>query len=178
MKKITLDNLHSHYWLKVELQNFCRQKSITSQGAKTELVKCIEAFLKTGDKIQPKQQRSSVRDSDALITLTTRVINYKNDLITRNFFKSIIGKRFHFTAHVNAYREAKLAAGEKLTYGDLVKEWLAEEARRKTPNYQSMIPRSCEYNQFSRNFYAKNIDGKHSDMVKAWHKEKARRNKN
>jgi len=113
------------------------------------------------------QRMKKTRDSAKPITCNTPVVNYKNDALTRKFFVKQIGKRFHFTNYLRQFSKNK-SISKRITYGDLVKGWLAEETRKKKPNYQSVIGRQFKYNQFIRDFFSNEKSKTLADAIKAW----------
>lgn len=126
-----------YYWLKVELVAFARELGLPSRGDKPALSARIEASLRgkpARSEPRPKRAQGS-RDSDAPLRRDTPVILYKSDSKTRAFFESQIGPSFHFTYDLNQYR----LAGDGLTYGDLVDEWIAERDRRLSEGYTASI---------------------------------------
>jgi hypothetical protein len=172
-------DVRRYYWLKEELTQFCRQLGIPASGRKLEILKRIEVFLRTGKVIRPEriilganEDKSESRGaaSKADLTLATPVVNFKSDQRTREFFESIIGPQFHFTAHLNQFMRGR----EDLTYGDLVKEWLAERERRKDKSYKPEIMKSGEYNRYIRDFFAnRSNQGKTlKDAIASWNKVK------
>ena len=174
-------DLRNYYWLKEELVVFARQLGISANGKKLEILARIEIFLNTGQTGKPEVRQEDAartirkqkkRDSDAPLTLDTPMINFKSDQATRQFFESVIGPHFHFTAHMGDFmREHE---GTTLTYGDLVREWEAEHERRKNATYRPPIMKSCEYNQFIRDFFAdeQNRGKKLGDAIAAWNEVK------
>jgi len=177
--EIDVKDLHDYYWVKDELVAFCKRYGLPTGGRKLEILDRIEIFLKTGRVVQPKPaplgaKREGGTTGQQLkaepLTLDTTVVEFKSDSRTREFFKSVIGPEFHFTAHLNDYMRGR----SDLTYGDLVKEWLAERERRKDKTYKPNIMKSCEYNQFIRDFYADETNkGKPlREAVNAWNEVK------
>jgi hypothetical protein len=168
-------DLHRYYWLKAELVQFCHQLGIAGSGRKLEILKRIEVFLRTGKTIPHERialgargpSPSQAPNGEAL-TLASPVVNFKSDQRTREFFESVIGPHFHFTAHLNQFMRGK----DDLTYGDLVKEWLAERERRKDKSYKPAIMKSCEYNQYVRDFFADPMNHGKSlkDAIASWNK--------
>lgn len=64
--EITITDFKTHYWLKEELQNFCRKNGIAVTGSKLEISARIEHFLKTGEKtfeFNSKPKRNSPKQS-------------------------------------------------------------------------------------------------------------------
>ena len=179
--KKLIDNLapeefKANYWLKSDLRDFCTLHAIAAEGSKEELTIRIETFLRTGKKIAsiPKQKVKGW-DCEKKLTRSTLVVNYKSDPATRAFFETEIGNHFHFTAHLHEFRRTKLAKGEPLTYGDLIDEWKEEYERRRDPNYVPLIPKSCEFNQFMRDFFAseKGVNRTRKKAFAAWRKARS-----
>lgn len=173
--KTSLRAFRDHYWYLSDLAAFCRRYGLPASGQKHQLVARIEAFLRDGS-CEPlaatRARRKKAPSRTGPITLKTRVTDdFKSDDETRNFFKSVIGEHFHFTAHLQKYRRDRMSRGRPPTYGDLVREWLAEEKRRKDPNYKSEIAGSWQYNQFVRDFLAdkpRNAGAGMAGAAKAW----------
>lgn len=166
-RQITLADFRSHYWLKTELVKFCNANELATVGSKRELVERIEAFITAGDKIKPEIAKQATRDSYLPIKTDTPVENYNNDLVTRQFFIQHIGHHFHFNAYLRQFKN-KNNIKPGLTYGDLVKGWMAEESNRKKPEYKTNIDAQFEYNQFVRDFFSNEMGKSHADAVKAW----------
>lgn len=180
-KNIPIADLGNYYWLKSELVDFCIKYGLPTGGRKLEILARIEAFLQSGEIIKPNvvilgakpdSAKGKSARSDEPLTLDTPVVNFKSDQRTREFFKSVIGPHFHFTAYLNDFMRGR----DDLTYGDLVHEWLAEYERRKDRNYKPPIMKSCEYNQFVRDFFAdaRNQGKPLREAVAAWNEVKTK----
>ncbi|EKD71373.1 MAG: hypothetical protein ACD_46C00199G0003 [uncultured bacterium] len=115
-----------------------------------------------------KKSAKKTRDSEKTITRKTKVVDYKNDAATRSFFVKQIGRRFHFTNYLRQFTNKNNLANKKLTYGDLVEGWLAEESRKKSPNYKTSIGKQFKYNQFIRDFFLHEKGKTLADAIKAW----------
>ncbi|GAA4462955.1 hypothetical protein GCM10023189_40320 [Nibrella saemangeumensis] len=151
----SIADFRNFYWYKEELIKFCATHGIPVSGMKHELYERIEEFLRTGkvkkEKLARKIAAATIRTSPlTLDTLVNETYRCNNE--TRNFFKSVIGAHFHFTAHLQAFLKANRDCG--LTYGDLAKEWEAEYERRKDKSYKAPIMKTWEYNQFTRDYLA------------------------
>jgi hypothetical protein len=48
-KDISIQSFIDFYWLKEELQAFCRENGISASGSKIEISDRIQAFLRTGE---------------------------------------------------------------------------------------------------------------------------------
>lgn len=174
--EVSVEALYDHYWLKEELVAFCVEHGILSTGRKLAILARVAEFLRTGE-ARPRRERSEkpaarTRDSDAPLTLDTPVVTFKSDSETREFFESQIGSHFHFTAHLNKFWRHR----DGLTYGDLVREWVAEHERRKDKAYKPPIMQSCEYNQYIRDYFAdpRNEGRAFSDAVRSWNSTKTK----
>jgi hypothetical protein len=172
-KQLNPNTFKDFYWMKWELVDFCSQQGLSTAGMKLELVERIYMFLKTGEIFKPSIKKITTEpDSCKPLKFNTVVVNYKNDPATRKFFIDHIGSHFHFSARVNIYRKQKMTEGVKITYGDLVKEWQKENILRKDKNIQLPIMKSCEYNQFTRDYCQDNPHAKRADMIAAWKQAK------
>lgn len=168
-KAIDLTIFETYYWLKTELIDFCKKQGLSSKGSKEELTGRIEVFIRTGVRSNPPTKKTTGnRDSEKPITLKTPVIHYKNDAPTRGFFVQHIGPRFHFTAYLRQFGKKIIKRRKPLTYGELVKGWLAEEARKKNPHYQTHIDKQFEYNRFIRDFFASEAGKSRNEAIQAW----------
>jgi len=149
---MSLADFRAYYWTKADLAEFARRLGLATHGYKPELSARIERRLRgmPDAPAQGQTQAKGTRDSDRQLRRDTRVINYKSDDKTREFFKSQIGPNFHFTYHLNQYR----LAHKNLTYGDLADEWVAERDRRRRGDYQPPIAEHGKYNRYIRDFFA------------------------
>lgn len=162
----------SFYWLKQELIKFCRTNKLLTTGSKIELTTRIYLFLKTGEKeISLTKSTRKTLDSANDLTLDTPVINYKNNLKTRQFFTKHIGSHFHFNSYLRKFTNEKPING--LTYGDLIHGWIAEEDRKKSPNYTNTIDKQFQYNQFIHDFFIHEHNKTLQEAIKAWNAVKA-----
>ena len=60
-KDIAIQDFKNFYWLKEELQHFCRQYDMSTCGSKIEIAERIEVFLSTGEKKKPRKKRPLIR---------------------------------------------------------------------------------------------------------------------
>ena len=161
--KLTVSQFKSFYWKKSELIEFCRQNNIATQGNKEYLAQTIENFISSGVKPAKKIKKKPkvLIDSAKQITLSTPVINYRNDLKTREFFISKIGNKFKFNYYLRDF--AKQRNDGNLTYGDLVTGYKASLTKK-----QQSIGKQFKYNQFQRDFYKNNPNNSRTDCIEAW----------
>lgn len=169
---INQDTFKRQYWLKNELINFCKKSGLSTTGSKNDLIMRIELFLRSGIKVKPlSKKRTGKCDSHQPIMHTTLVGNYKNDVATRLFFVKHIGPNFRFNAYLRQFVNPENIP-LNLTYGDLIKGWLAEERLKNMPNYKSNIDKQFEYNQFIRDFFAHEKGRSLEEAIKSWQKTK------
>ena len=171
-ENLNVQDFLDFYWLKEELQSFCRENGMSATGSKMEITDRIATFLQTG-KIQKPLKKTKAPLKETMptdLSLDTVIIeNHRCSQTVRAFFKSEIPK-FHFSTFIqNYFREN---AGK--TYRDVVEAWYEEEARIKDPSYKKNIAPQFEYNQFIRDFFAdpKNKGKNREDAIIAWNEIK------
>lgn len=171
-KNISVASFKDFYWLKEELQAFCRENGISASGSKIEISNRIEIFLQTGEKIKPniKSKANKKMEPQANLSLDTVITeNHRCSQNVRVFFKTVIPK-FHFSTYIQTYFKSNVGK----TYRDVVNAWYMEEERKKDPSYKNKIAPQFEYNQFIRDFFAdpKNQEKNRDDAIKAWNEIK------
>ncbi|WP_077302276.1 DUF6434 domain-containing protein [Virgibacillus pantothenticus] len=171
-KELSVQIFKDFYWLKEELQAFCRENGISASGSKLEISDRVEEFLRTGEIKKPirtsnKSSKAETKEELSLATVITE--NHRCGQHVRAFFKTVI-PGFHFSTHIQNYLKQNVGK----TYRDVVQEWYEEEERKKDPAYKKNIAPQFEYNQFIRDFFADpNNQGKgREDAVEAWNKIK------
>ncbi|KAA0549832.1 SAP domain-containing protein [Bacillus sp. BGMRC 2118] len=162
-----VESFKNFYWLKEELQSFCREHGISAAGSKMEIADRIETYLRTGEIIHPtRKTRPAKLDSRVELSLDTVITeNHRCSQDVRAFFKSVI-PTFHFSTYIQNYM--KQGAGK--TYRDVVNAWHEEEQRKKDPSYKKVIAPQFEYNQFIHDFFSDpNNRGKSREQaIRAW----------
>lgn len=173
-KEILLDDFKEFYWLKEELQIFCKQNGIYASGSKIDIAKRIEIFLKSGRKIQKADLKSATKISDnrdySTVTVNTKIgPNYTSSQPLRAFFESIIGKQFRFTVAFQQFCKNN----PNKTYQDAIDFWYKNTAVKN-----KKIAPQFEYNTYIRDFMAANTDKKLSDAILCWKYKKSLRGNN
>ena len=163
------EEVDSYYWKKKELVTYCREKKLPCSGSKEALETRIKVYLRTGKVLSvATKKKSSVRDSDKVITKKTLVNNYYNDSATRKFFVDHVGSSFRFNKYLRQYSDKKnIPPG--LTYGDLIKGWEVFETKRKTGTVK--IDHQFQYNQFMRDFFQNQPNATKSQAIAAWNEK-------
>lgn len=172
-KEINVQKFSDFYWLKEELQAFCRDNGISASGSKIEIADRIKIFLQTGEIKKPLRKANSkteIQTREVLSLDTVITENHRCSQVVRAFFKEAIHPTFHFSTYIQNY----LKNNSGKTYRDVVKAWHEEEQRLKDPSYQKEIAPQFEYNQFTRDFFADpNNKGKsREEAIKAWNRIK------
>ncbi|MGN7177187.1 cytoplasmic protein [Paenibacillus sp. FSL R5-0490] len=171
-RDLDVQAFHSFYWLKKELQNFCRENGMSAAGSKMEITDRIAAFLQTGEIKKPVKKKSLLAKEVKLLELTLDTVITENHRCSQNvrvFFKSVI-PRFHFSTYIQNYFKENTGK----TYRDVVHAWHEEEERKKDPSYTKQIGSQFEYNQFIRDYFAdpKNKGNNRENAIKAWNELK------
>ncbi|MFA9458125.1 DUF6434 domain-containing protein [Halalkalibacter sp. AB-rgal2] len=167
-KEVSMKDFNDYYWLKEELQTFCRENGISTSGSKVEISDRIRTYIDTGEIKKPirKSRVSNKVDNDLELNLETVITeNHRCSQEVRAFFKTIIPK-FHFSTYIQNYFKNNIGK----TYRDVVDAWNEEEERKKDPTYKKKIAPQFEYNQFIRDFYTdpKNQQKSRKEAIEAW----------
>jgi len=167
---LTSKTFLSFYYLKEELENFCRENNLSTSGGKIELTKRISCFLDSG-KVLPKStssRKSKVIPKDFVITLSSVI---ENDFVCtethRAFFTQQIGKSFSF----NVAFQKWLKTNSDKTYNDAVLAYykiLEDKKHSKTK-----IDSQFEYNTYIRDFFEANKGKTLQDAIKCWKHKKS-----
>lgn len=171
-KDISINSFTDFYWLKEELQSFCRENGISASGSKIEISDRIETYLRTGDirkTIRKSRVNKKVEPRVDLSLDTVITENHRCSQDVRAFFKTVIPK-FHFSTYIQSYFKNNVGN----TYRDTVNAWYAEEERKQDPSYKKKIAPQFEYNQFIRDFFAdlKNQGKSREEAIQAWNEIK------
>jgi len=179
-KKIdSLDSLNNYYWLKKELLTFCKNNKLSSQGSKQEITQRINDFFMgvVVDITSKKKKTIGKPDSNAEITVDTPVINYKNDVKTREFFIGQIGEQFKFNSYLRQFTNKKNILPD-MTYADLVDGWILFEKDRHENKETHPISEQFEYNRFIKDFFVSEVNSTLKGAIEAWNKLKSLRGDN
>ena len=175
-KEMTLRQFDHGYWYATEIKKFAQSLGLPSAHKlrKDELEKAIRHFLAHGKVTRPTKRdvsRSGTRDVDRGLRLDLPVVLYTNDRETKAFlerearrldpaFKRRSGARYR----LNRWREAQLSRGTRITYRDLVKEYVRLN-RPETTHRRAPIDR---YVYFLSDFMAANPGAPMAAAIRAW----------
>ena len=104
-KDIAIQDFKNFYWLKEELQRFCREYEMSTSGSKMEIAERIEVFLLTGEKKKPRKKTNVHKAAPKQTELSLDTViteNHRCSQDVRAFFKSVIPK-FHFSTYIQNY---------------------------------------------------------------------------
>ena len=173
---MTVTQFDHGYWYATELKHFAKGLGIPSASTlrKDELEGAIRVFLRTGAIAQPSTRKRSaptVRDVERGLHLDLRVVGYRNDAETKQFLEQEAQKlvpglkrRSGARYRLNRWREAQILSGVKLTYGDLVREYV--RLNQSTERF-TRIPHG-RYINFMSDFLAAEPGATKAQAIKAW----------
>ena len=168
------------YWYTTELKEFAETIGIPSASKlrKDELEKAIKLFLETG-KIKIPTRRSlstsGTKDIERGLSLDLPVVVYTNDKETKAFLEREaqrlapgLKRKSGVRYRLNRWREEQLIKGVKLTYGDLVIEYIR---LNQTKEPFAQIPHG-RYINFISDFLAGEKVATREQAMRAWEKLK------
>jgi hypothetical protein len=177
---MTLTQFEHGYWYATELKEFASAIGIPSahQLRKDEIQTAIKHFLKTGQIKNPAKRSLSIpgpKDTDLGLHLDLPVVVYTNDQETKAFIdregqklapglKRKSGVRYRH----NRWREEQLAKGVRITYWDVVNEYVR---LNQTEEPFARIPYDC-YINFVSEFLAAEKGATREQAMKAWRRLK------
>lgn len=163
---LSAEEFLNYYWLKAELQEFCRGNGLSAAGSKGEITDRIRTFLQTGEIIKPMRKAIVRPKKQKELNLDTVISeDHRCSQHVRAFFKTVI-PAFHFSTFIQHYFKQNIGK----TYRDAVTAWHEEEDRKKDPSYKKEIAPQFEYNRFIRDYFADpNNKGKsRAEAIAAW----------
>ena len=135
-RTMTETQFDNGYWYVTELRVFAKELGIpsTSKLRKDELEKSIKHFIRTGEVKKPTQRsltKTGEKDIAKGLSLTLPIVNYTSNKVTKQFIVAEAKKmapdmkaRSGVWYRLNRWREEQLTAGRKITYGDLVDQYV------------------------------------------------------
>ena len=164
------------YWYAVEIKAFADKLGIPSASKlrKDELEELIKHFLRTGKVRSPARKnlaKSGVKDIEKGLSLQLPVVTYTSNKETKAFIvnealkiapglKRKSGARYR----LNRWREEQLEKGRKITYEDLVRQYV------KLNQMEGSFPQapSGRYINFLSDFLAAEKNSTRVQAMKAW----------
>jgi hypothetical protein len=173
---MTVTQFDHGYWYATELKHFAKGLGIPSASKlrKDELERAIRVFLRTGAIAQPSNRKLSApteRDVERGLHLDLLVVGYSNDAETKQFIEQEARKlvpglkrRSGARYRLNRWRETQILSGVRLTYGDLVKEYV--RLNQSTERF-AQVPHG-RYVNFMSDFLAAQTGATKEQAIKAW----------
>lgn len=178
---MTLTQFDNGYWYAVELKDFAETIGIPSAAKlrKDELEKAIKHFLRTGKVESPTRRnlsKTGIKDVERGLHLNLPIVVYTNDKETKSLlereaqklapgFKRKSGSRYR----LNRWREEQITNGIKITYRDLVKEYVrlcqSDKPFKKIPHGR--------YINFMSEFLASQKGATREQAIQAWEQVKS-----
>ncbi|HXD29686.1 MAG TPA: SAP domain-containing protein [Pyrinomonadaceae bacterium] len=175
-KSMTLSEFENGYWYATELKEFGDQLGIPAAKRlrKDELEKAIIEFIKSGKVQSPTKRslsKSGIKDIEKGLILTLPVVNYTSNKETKDFIVSEARKlvpnlkrKSGARYRLNRWREEQLTKGNRITYRDLVNEYVR---LNQTEEQFKRIPHG-RYIYFMADFLANEKDATRTKAIQAW----------
>jgi hypothetical protein len=157
----------SYYWLKEELEVFCKRNNLSVTGSKEELTQIVFQFLKDGTilKQKKKQKKNSVKVP--ITSQSTIPNNIKCDENLRAFFKKEISDNFRFTVPFMDF----LKDNHGKTLEEIIYMWY-DLGHQKKAEKTKTIGKQFEYNSYFKDFFNDNPHLKKEDAITCWNYKK------
>ncbi len=177
---MTVAQFDRGYWYATELENFAETLELSSAGKlrKDELERAIKIFLQTGRIESPTNRslaRSGGRDVERGLSLDLRVVVYTNNKETKYFLEREarrlapgLTRKSGARYRLNRWREHQISNGVKITYRDLVNEYVRLS---QTAAPFAHVP-TGRYINFVADFLAAQKGATREQAIKAWKKLK------
>jgi hypothetical protein len=179
-KHITRAQFDNGYWYADEIKAFAKELGIanSSKLRKDELEKMVGEFIRTGkvsSSIRSNISRSGVKDYELGLKPGLRIVNYTSNKQTKQFLEKEalkirpgLKKKSGARYRLNRWREEQLSQGKKITYADLIDEYIRLN-ESKAPFEK--IPHG-RYINFITEYLKKEPGATREKAIKAWKKLK------
>jgi hypothetical protein len=176
---MTLREFENGYWYLDDLRDFASQIGIpeTTRLRKDEIERAIVAFLRTGTVNLPTKRalrKTGAKDLERGLSLKLRIEHYTSDRETKDFIvrearkvAPDVREKSGVWYRLNRWREEQITNGNRPTYGDLVKQYVALNRVERFDK----IPHG-RYINFVAAFLTAEKSGTRSDAITAWAKLK------
>jgi hypothetical protein len=175
-KSMTIAQFDNGYWCATEIKHFAKGIGIPSVSKlrKDELEKAIKVYLRTKRVASPTERtlsRSGVRDIEKGLSLALPVVNYISNRETKECLiteaKKLVPdlkRKSGACYRLNRWREEQLTKGVKITYKDLVKQYVT---LHQTEQKFARVP-SGRYINFLSDFLSLENGATREQALKAW----------
>jgi hypothetical protein len=177
---MSLQEFSNGYWYVDELKDLASQIGISgaTRLRKDELEKAIQTYLRSGKTVAPAGRalkKAGTKDLERGLALNLPIRHYTSNRITKDF---VVNEAKKLDPHIrvksgvwyrlNRWRESQLIDGKQLTYGDLVRQFIALNGVERFPR----IPHG-RYINFVADFLAHEKNASRTNAIAAWKKLKA-----
>lgn len=169
-ERLSTNDFLNFYYLKEELQAFCKKVGLKNHGSKADLNLRISRFLGGEAITLINRDVSKPQKKTALLHITPESLipnNFKCSQVARAFFKAQIGNHFHFYTEFMDY----LKENPGKSFSDAVEKWKKIHEKKQSGEKGKIAPQ-FEYNRYIRAFHAAHPEMNHSKAVKCWRHKK------
>jgi SAP domain-containing new25 len=172
---MTLREFENGYWYLDDLKDFARQIGIPKAGRlrKDEIERAIVTFLRTGALNLPTKRalrKTGVKDLERGLSLNLRIEHYTSNRETKDFIirearkvAPDVREKSGVWYRLNRWREEQITNGNRPTYGDLVRQYVALNRMERFDK----IPQD-RYINFFAEFLAAEKKSTRADAIAAW----------
>jgi hypothetical protein len=172
---MTVREFENGYWYVDELRDFAGRIGIplAARLRKDELEQAIVAFLKTGKATLPTKRalrKTGMKDLERGLSLNLLIRHYTSNRETKDFIVQQARKaapevrqKSGVWYRLNRWREAQVTEGNRPTYGDLVRQYIA---LNRMDRFEK-VPQ-VRYVNFVAEFLAAEKGGTLADAIAAW----------
>jgi len=176
---MTLREFENGYWYVDDLRDFARQIGIpeTAKLRKDEIERAVVAFLRTGTVDLPTKRalrKTGTKDLERGLALNLRIEHYTSNRETKDFIvrearkaAPDVREKSGVWYRLNRWREEQITNGSRLTYGDLVQQYIVLNKMERFDR----IPLVC-YINFVAEFLAREKGATRAQAIAAWWKLK------
>lgn len=177
-KDLSPTDFKAFYWLKAELQAFCKEVGLKRTGSKIDITDRIAFFLRTGKVVKETTTKKSLSKFDwnkEKLTLETIITdNYKNSENVRYFFIQHLGKSFKFNVQFMNW----MKTNNGRTLANAIDAWQRIYTEKKANKIPKDIAPQFEYNTYMRDFLADNPGKDRKLGIALWKIKKSIRGSN
>jgi len=159
------DTFADWYWLKQELQAYCRQQGWPASGSKAELMQRVHAGLAGHPLPVPALPRVRAAAAiPAVLTPDTQVApGWRLNAALRAFFVQHLGPGFRFNQALRDF----FRDPQDRTLAEALALWRA--AQQDPP---AAIERQFQFNRHVRDYFAQHPGATRAQMLQAWHEQR------
>ncbi len=154
----------------IQLRALCQRFGLSATGKKVFLIESLKQYLITGTRLNPTALpvvSCAQKGLKGELHGEARILagQYRNDLRTRLFMKSLIGDHFHFTAAGIDWIRACWEQGKPPTYKEFAVWWQAEYAVKDT---QRSLKQEWAFLTFVRVYREEHPDISQREIMNHW----------